>query len=321
MKILFIVPRYIINADLYEYSDDIILSLVEYFYGNGGSVNYKVLFYDVQEKTSLIQEAKLYAYESGTACLVIMHGPNPEFFLSDEEVSSISRCFIGFRLLIATDGYRKDYSVLLGNIITNFTHYLDLASEPRPELFRHGVKVSHSQFFVSAAKLKALYSNPSADERDIPVSLFGSLYSDRLRILLIFKFFEIFGGVPLRHFGGNYGTGRLPEADYIRFSKRSRQRVVCTLNWDGDFRHMKAHIYETLLTGALLLIDSPAVLPNWSAVRKEGAFVAFSSPLDLWFKVKGLLKDDFSLQAIASKGYKAALRDINQWERVLPDII
>ena len=321
-KILFLFPKYIVRQNPFEYSEDVIVSLLEYLVNpvkskKFSSITYKVIFYDVVTSEKRLSDSLSFLSDGDQKCLVALHGPNPEFFPSEQEFGYISQRCNGFKLLIATDGFREDYCSLLLRYVCHFTHYLELGSKQRDEIFKRNVIVSHSLFFIPSQKLRRFYSDSLVCKRDLDISIFGSVYPDRQKIIKFFDSSESFGGPTLNHFGGSYDKRRLLESDYIGFSKRTKLRIVCTYNWDGKFRHMKGHVYETLLSGALLLIDHPDVLPEWSAVLNEANFVPFNSEADLWQKAKTLLSQADKVSKLASRGYNSALRDINKWDMVL----
>jgi len=323
VKILFLFPRYIVGQNPFEYSEDIIVSLLEYLAKskNLSSITYKAIFYDVVASDTRLSDSLSFLSDGDQKSLVVMHGPNPEFFPCEQEIARISQRCNGFKLLIATDGFREDYCSLLLRYVSHFTHYLELASKPRDEIYKSGVSVSHSLFFIPSRKLDRFYSDSLVCKRDLDISIFGSVYSDRREIIDFFGRSRLLGGPTLNHFGGSYGSQRLLETDYIGLSKRTKLRVVCTLNWDGKFCHLKGHVFESLLSGAVLLIDHPEVFPEWSVVLRESAFVAFSSPRGLWQKARSLLASPEKIDELRGKGYNAVLEEVNLWDRVLTNVL
>ena len=301
--ILLLVPKYIVASDLFELTEELIQINYEYTFHRPKKT--KIIFYDVQDTTSTTADLRRLSL-THTIKFIYLFGPNPDFRLRYNQLKQLSVNPKNKGILIATDYNRRDHRHYCLRILSHFDIIIGLDEKPSANLECFGLKtLGPVPIFSGRTVKKYQLAQFKIFERDIEVAIFGTLYNDRRVSLEYLKQ----AGVLIQHIGGTYGLSRLSYQDYLKASQRAKIRIVHTLDSGQKFHTSKGHVFETLLTGALLLIDCSTILPTYLELGRDYDY--FQDHKELLHKIKFYLENDESRENIAASGHKKILLHLN----------
>jgi hypothetical protein len=132
--------------------------------------------------------------------------------------------------------------------------------------------------------------------RDIPISFVGQAREARAAFLAEVEAV----GLPVHRLGGQRGGAPLTYDDYADTLRRSRLTINLSNSQTGGTPHVKARVFEALLSGALLLEQANPATEHW--LRPMEHYVPFADAADLAAKARHYLEHPAEARAIAERG-------------------